>query len=149
MINMIAGNIFFSYLRIKQQLGYSVKNKIVNINNNLIFTLYVQGSKKYPSTVHKHIEKVISKIKNKINLLDENTFENMKNTVMEQMLKIPLDLEKKNDIYWSHLLGYDYIFPKKQVQLYFKELKNYDLEKFIDKILEYRLSVQVNINFYC
>jgi len=146
---MIAGNIFFSYLRIKQQLGYSVKNKIVNINNNLIFTLYVQGSKKYPSTVHKHIEKVISKIKNKINLLDENTFENMKNTVMEQMLKIPLDLEKKNDIYWSHLLGYDYIFPKKQVQLYFKELKNYDLEKFIDKILEYRLSVQVNINFYC
>ncbi len=82
------------------------------------------------------MEKVISMIKNKFNLLDKNTFENMKNTVMQQMLKIPIDLEKKNDTYWIHLLGYDYIFTKKRVQLYLKELKNYDLEKFIEKIHE-------------
>lgn len=144
LVNMIAGNIFFSYLRIKHQLGYSVKNKLININNNLLFTIYVQGSKKYPSTVHKHIEKVIYKIKSKIQSLDEYTFENMKKSVMEQMVDVPNNLEKKNNLYWSHLLGYDYIFPKKQVQLYMKELRTYDLEKFIEKILEYRLSVQVN-----
>jgi len=145
LINMIAGNIFFSYLRIKHQLGYSVKNKLININNNLIFTIYVQGSKKYPSTVHKHIEKVIYKIKNKIKSLEEHHFEQMKKSVLEQMINIPYGLEAKNNLYWSHLLGYDYIFSRKQVQLYMKELKTYDLDKFIDNILEYRISVQVRI----
>ncbi len=143
LINMIAGNIFFSYLRIKHQLGYSVKNKLINVNNNLLFTIYVQGSKKYPSTVHKHIEKVIYKIKTKIQALDEVSFEKMKNTVMEQMINISFNLENKNNLYWSHLLGYESLFSKKPVHLYMKELKTYDLEKFIEKILEYRLSVQV------
>lgn len=147
MITLIAGNIFFSNLRIKQQLGYSVKNKVININNNLLFTIYVQGSKKHPSIVHKNIEKVIEKIKNKINTLEESTFENIKNTVQDQILEIPYKLQSKNNVYWSHLLGYDFIFNKKQVHIYMKELKTYDLEKFIDKILEYRISVQVKLIF--
>ena len=143
---MIAGNIFFSHLRIKLQLGYSVKNKLININNNLIFIVYVQGSKKHPSSVHRPIDKVISKIKNKIKSLDELTFENMKNTVMNQSTKIPKNLGKKNNLYWTHLLGSDSIFSKKKVELYLKELKLYDLEQFVEKILEYRLSVQVKKN---
>lgn len=143
MVKLIAGNIFFSYLRIKLQLGYSVKNKIWNINNNLFFSIYVQGSKKYPSTVHKHIEKVIYKIKNKIRSLDEMNFEKMKETIKEKMTLYSSNLDKKNNVYWSHLLGNSIIFPKKKVELYLNELKPYDLEKFIDKILEYRISVQV------
>ena len=35
-VGKIAGNIFFSRLRIKEQLGYSIKNKLLNVENNLV-----------------------------------------------------------------------------------------------------------------
>jgi secreted Zn-dependent insulinase-like peptidase len=77
-LSNIAGNIFFSYLRIKNQLGYSVKNKLISIQENLLFYIYVQGSKKSPTVVYKHIDKVLKILKDKISTVHFKDFENLK-----------------------------------------------------------------------
>jgi secreted Zn-dependent insulinase-like peptidase len=143
MIKAIAGNIFFSYLRIKHQLGYSVKNKILNIDNNLLFLVHVQGSKKHPSKVQYYIERVIPKIKVKIRALDEKSFKQLKEKMSEKMQKIKTDLNIKSHFYWSVIMSQDTIFSRKAIRDFFDTLTQFDLEKFIDKLLVKRLSIQV------
>ena len=77
----LSGNTFFSYLRIKNQLGYTVKNRFYDIQENLIFYIYVQGSKKSPSLVYKHIDKVLTLLRDKINNVDDKSFERIKNQI--------------------------------------------------------------------
>jgi len=40
-VGKIAGNIFFSNLRIKEQLGYAIKNRILNVENNLVNIIHI------------------------------------------------------------------------------------------------------------
>jgi secreted Zn-dependent insulinase-like peptidase len=143
LLQHIAGNIFFSYLRIKHQLGYSVKNKLVNIDNNLMFYIHVQGSKKHPSHVQNYIDKVIPLIKTKIAQFDERTFESLKEKFYEKMTSMKKELNYKSSHYWNYLLGQETIFNKKSLKEYIDRLTLSDLTHFTEKIIDKRLSIQV------
>lgn len=142
-ITNIAGNIFFSYLRIKHQLGYSVKNKLLNINNNLMFYVYIQGSKKHPSYLSGYIDKAISNIKKSLQSIEETAFIKLKEVVYKMFTLTSLKLNLKKSFYWGVVLGHENIFDNNKVKDYIDRLSVGDLSRFIDKILEKKLSIQV------
>jgi len=142
-ISNIAGNIFFSYLRIKHQLGYSIKHKLTSINHNLIFYIHVQGSKKHPSSINHYIDKSFYKIKKKLNNIDDYTFYKVKDIVYSQITKLSTNLDKKNLFYWGYIQGEENIFNKEKLRAYLNHLSISDLIKFIDSMLENKLSIQV------
>jgi secreted Zn-dependent insulinase-like peptidase len=139
----IAGNIFFSFLRIKHQLGYSVKNNLINVDNNLIYHVSVQGSKKNPGAVNNYIDKAILKIKEKLAKIDEKTFNNIRVSIGESLNKKSSKLEYKNNYYWGLLLKKESIYSNKELKEYVDSLTINDLIKFIDKLLENKVSIQV------
>ncbi len=142
-ISNIAGNIFFSYLRIKHQLGYTIKHKLTSINHNLIFYIHVQGSKKHPSQINHYIDKSFHKIKKKLNNIDDYTFNKVKDVVYSQITKLSTNLNKKNMFYWGYIQGEENIFNKEKLRAYLNHLSISDLIKFIDSMLEKKLSIQV------
>jgi insulysin len=81
MIKALCGYIYFTQLRIKEQLGYTARAKIFSEGNVIYYMILVQGSKKTPEIMDLRIENVVEMMRKRIQDAPERKFEKFKNII--------------------------------------------------------------------
>jgi insulysin len=85
LIKSLVGYIYFTELRIKEQLGYTTKARVFSENNIVYYMIYIQGSTKSPDYMDYRIENVVELMRKKIEETNEKKFEQNKKTVVKNM----------------------------------------------------------------
>jgi secreted Zn-dependent insulinase-like peptidase len=157
-IKSIVGNIYFTELRIKNQLGYSTKGRLVEKNNLLYFSISVQGSRFPPEIMDEKIENVVFLMREKINSIKSKKLKTLKKKIMRMLSKRDKSLRDRAErIWWELTSGRKYFnfqfIVKKYFEIIKKQNKNHIVE-FYDNIFTKnlkKLSIQqysknVNVN---
>jgi insulysin len=87
MIKALCGYIYFTQLRIKEQLGYTARAKIFSEGNVIYYMILVQGSKKTPDYMDLRIENVIEMMRKRIEDSPDRKFEKIKNILANRIGK--------------------------------------------------------------
>jgi secreted Zn-dependent insulinase-like peptidase len=123
LIEMIWGNMFYYYLRTQKQLGYVVTSNKEFLDNYMYFTFIVQGNKEDPSMMNLEIDKVINKLSEKVNSLEEGKLKEMINSIKSELQKRDTNLKERTFRVWNEVLHNSQDFNRKE-----------NLEKEISKI---------------
>jgi secreted Zn-dependent insulinase-like peptidase len=102
-IKKVVGYIYFTELRIKEQLGYSCKGGVLNRDNILYFVISVQGSRITPDEIDQKIENVIFKMREKVSKVNLKKLKKIKQSVINWMGKKDLNLKSRAFRIWDVL----------------------------------------------
>lgn len=102
-IKKVVGYIYFTELRIKEQLGYSCKGGVLNRDNILYFVISVQGSRITPDEIDQKIENVIFKMREKVSKVNHKKLKKIKQSVINWMGKKDLNLKSRAFRIWDVL----------------------------------------------
>jgi secreted Zn-dependent insulinase-like peptidase len=138
----IGNSVFFSFLRIRNQLGYLVKSRVENIQNQLFLLISVQGSKKVLE-VNQLIDESLLKVAEEIKLKyrnNEKAFNSIKRRFLRRVSRNNPDLSKASLISWGKVLGEDDFITTED----FKDFSVLELVDFIENFLvKNKISIQV------
>jgi len=135
LIKELCGNIFFSELRTKHQLGYIANGKVLTVANMLYYFIYVQGSVKTPDLMDQHIEEVVTKIKDILENVDKNKFRSTLKNVLKKFNKKDPSLSSRTLRLWGEIdSGRGMYNPKKVVKEVKNKIKQSNLLKIFNKI---------------
>lgn len=87
MVKALCGYIYFTELRIKEQLGYTAKGKIFSEGNVIYYMIMVQGSTKTPDVMDLRIENLLGLMRNRIKNTDDEKFETIKKSIRKKIGK--------------------------------------------------------------
>lgn len=109
MVKALSGYIYFTELRIKEQLGYTAKGKIFSEGNVIYYMIMVQGSTKTPDFMDLRIENLLTLMRKRIETADEKKFEKFKNAIARKIGKKDKNIKKRtfrydNIIYYKKYL---------------------------------------------
>jgi secreted Zn-dependent insulinase-like peptidase len=102
-IKKVVGYIYFTELRIKEQLGYSCKGGILNRDNILYFVISVQGSRIAPDEIDQKIENVIFKMREKVSKVSHKKLKKIKSSLINWMGKKDSNLKERAFRIWDEL----------------------------------------------
>jgi secreted Zn-dependent insulinase-like peptidase len=102
-IKKVVGYIYFTELRIKEQLGYSCKGGILNRDNILYFVISVQGSRITPDEIDQKIENVIFKMREKVSKVSHKKLKKIKSSLINWMGKKDSNLKERAFRIWDEL----------------------------------------------
>jgi len=108
LIKDLCGNIYFTELRTKNQLGYIAKGKIIHEGDMLYYLIYVQGSVKTPDLMDEEIEKVVDLMKLMIRKVDENKFKSTLANVVKKIGKNDTSFKERTIRLWSEIIHMRY-----------------------------------------
>ena len=86
-LKALCGYIYFTQLRIKEQLGYTARAKIFSEGNVIYYMILVQGSKKTPEIMDLRIENVVEMMRKRIEDAPQKKFEKFKNIISSKIGK--------------------------------------------------------------
>jgi len=95
MVKALSGYIYFTELRIKEQLGYTAKGKIFSEGNVIYYMIMVQGSTKTPDYMDLRIENLLTLMRKRIESSDEKKFEKFKNAIARKIGKRDKNIKKR------------------------------------------------------
>jgi insulysin len=149
LIKYLVGYIYFTQLRIEEQLGYSTKARVLSDSNVIYYMIYIQGSAKTPDYMDYRIENVIELMRKRIEDTDDQKFELGKRVVTSQVSRGDYNLASRTMRYaywfiyrlWDQIVTNENFFNVKcAYEGYAKTLtKNKLIEKF-DNIFNKKLS---------
>lgn len=139
MIRTIVGNVYFTELRVKEQLGYSTKGKIINDGSKLYYCILVQGSRVQPDVIDNKIENVLDVMRERIEKIDEKMLEKWKLIVVRRFKKRDKTLGDRSDRIWYEIISKRNYFNirsliKKYIQDYNKSINKQSLLHFFDLV---------------
>jgi len=146
LVKALCGYIYFTELRIKEQLGYTAKGKVFSEGNIIYYMIMVQGSTKTPDFMDLRIENLIKKMRDRIKNTDSAKFEKIKKSVSKKVGKKDRNIKKRTFRLWNEIVMKRYYFNMKRLaKKYMKKVKLDDVLKFFDKMVSKdlkKLSVQ-------
>jgi secreted Zn-dependent insulinase-like peptidase len=95
LVKALCGYIYFTQLRIKEQLGYTAKAKIFSEGNVIYYMIVVQGSKKTPDFMDLRIENVIKLMRDRIEATDNQKFEKFKKVIAKKIGRTDKNLKER------------------------------------------------------
>jgi secreted Zn-dependent insulinase-like peptidase len=96
MVKALCGGIYYTELRVKEQLGYIAKGKVFSEGNVIYYLIKVQGSHKTPDFMDLRIENLLSLMRKKIENTDEKMFEKYKILVSKKISKKDKNIKKRS-----------------------------------------------------
>lgn len=87
MVKALCGYIYFTELRIKEQLGYTAKGKIFSEGNVIYYMIMVQGSTKTPDVMDLRIENLLKLMRNRIKNTNDEKFDTIKRRITKKIGK--------------------------------------------------------------
>jgi len=96
MVKALCGYIYFTELRIKEQLGYTAKGKIFSEGNVIYYMIMVQGSTKTPDFMDLRIENLLTLMRKRIENTDEKKFEKFKNAIAKRVGKRDKNIKNRS-----------------------------------------------------
>ena len=108
MVKSLSGYIYFTELRIKEQLGYTAKGKIFSEGNVIYYMIMVQGSTKTPDFMDMRIENLLTLMRKRIENTDEKKFEKLKNNIAKKIGRRDKNIKKRTFRY-NHINLFFYI----------------------------------------
>ena len=146
LVKALCGYIYFTELRIKEQLGYTAKGKVFSEGNIIYYMIMVQGSTKTPDFMDLRIENLIKKMRERIQNTDNAKFEKLKLSIARKVGKRDKNIKKRTFRLWNEIVLKRYYFNmKKLAKSFAKTIKLEDVLKFFDKMVSKdlrKLSVQ-------
>ncbi len=103
-IKEIVGNVYFTELRIKEQLGYSVSGKIFSEAGVLYYMILIQGSAMSPDLMDQKIEQVISVMNQRVRKFPQNELEKLKGLIIRKLTKKYSRLKYRAQFIWDYIL---------------------------------------------
>lgn len=94
-VKALCGYIYFTELRIKEQLGYTAKGKIFSEGNIIYYMIIVQGSTKTPDFMDLRIENLLNLMRERIQKTEEKKFEKIKNIIANRIGKRDKNIKKR------------------------------------------------------
>ena len=151
LIKKICGYIYFTELRIKQQLGYITKGGVYLKNDHLYFVIQIQGSRKTPFEMDKRIEMLLlHKMRNKVKDVSINKLNILKSHILKRFKVKDKSLLQRTKRLWNEIkTGNDIITNYNNVKEYINNLHKEDLLSFFDDVFivnKGKLSVQIYNN---
>jgi len=95
LVKLLSGYIYFTELRIKEQLGYTAKGKIFSEGNVIYYMIMVQGSTKTPDFMDLRIENLLTLMRKRIETADEKKFEKFKNAIAKKLGRKDKNIKKR------------------------------------------------------
>ena len=146
LVKALCGYIYFTELRIKEQLGYTAKGKVFSEGNIIYYMIMVQGSTKTPDFMDLRVENLIKIMRERIKTTDQAKFEKMKFAVERKVGKKDKNIKKRTFRLWNEIILQRYYFNIKKISKKFvKNIKLEDVLNFFDKFASKdlkKLSVQ-------
>lgn len=96
MVKKLCGYIYFTQLRINEQLGYTAKAKVFSESSIIYYLIFVQGSAKTPDYMDIRIENVVELMKERIASTTEDKFSQALKAVVKQLGKKDKDLKARS-----------------------------------------------------
>ncbi len=136
LVKALCGYIYFTELRIKEQLGYTAKGKVFSEGNIIYYMIMVQGSTKTPDFMDLRIENLLKIMRERIRTTDKAKFEKMKLTVTRKIGKRDKNIKKRTFRLWNEIILKRYYFNIKKLSKKFaKNIKLEDVLNFFDKMI--------------
>lgn len=144
LIKVIVGYVYFTELRIKEQLGYSTNGKIFNQNGVIYFVISVQGSRVTPDIIDIKIENVINIMRSRIEEITQDKLEKIKFAVEKKLNKRENMLKSRTNRLWNEIiLSRNFFNFQKMLQKYLKanskKITNKYILQFFDKVFSKNL----------
>lgn len=140
LIKYLCGYIYFTQLRIKEQLGYTARAKVFSEGNVIYYMIVVQGSKKTPDYMDERIENIIKLMKKRIQNADTKKFKKAKSYILRKLGKRDSNLKNRTNRLWQEIVikrkHYD---MKKLVKKAIKKITKEKLLRFFDKMVNTKL----------
>lgn len=114
LLESLWGTMFFQYLRTEKQLGYVVFSLKEIIDNIVYLRFLVQGNKFSPNEINIELDKVIWKLKEKIEMLNIDQFNQLKTNIMQLLKKREISLNEQADKIWKEIVNESYVFNRKK-----------------------------------
>ena len=151
LIKKICGYIYFTELRIKQQLGYITKGNVYSKNEHLYFVIQIQGSRKTPFEMDKRIELLLQhKMRNKVKNVSINKLNILKSHILKRFKVKDKSLLQRTKRLWNEIkTGNDITANYNNVKEYIHNIHKEDLLSFFDDVFivnKGKLSVQIYNN---
>ena len=102
-IKEIVGNVYFTELRIKEQLGYSASGKIFSEAGVLYYMILIQGSAMSPDLMDQKIEQVISVMNQRVRKFPQNELEKLKGLIIRKLTKKYSRLKYRAQFIWDYI----------------------------------------------
>ncbi len=146
LIRALCGYIYFTELRIKEQLGYTTKGKVFSEGNVIYYMILIQGSRKTPDIMDLRIENLLIKMRDRIANTDKKKFERMKFSVAKKIGAKDRNIRNRTYRLWNEIILKRFYFNmKKLAKRYVRKVTLNDVLIFFDKMVKKdlkKLSVQ-------
>jgi insulysin len=152
LIKMLVGYVYFTELRIKEQLGYSTKGNLVIQDGLIYFVISVQGSRVNPDKIDLKIEEVIPVMRKKIEQTSKKKFQKTKHHVYYKLTRKDSSLKDRTNRIWGEMISRRRYFDIRRIVNYFIKvneksfLKKQNILDFFDEVFTKslkKISVQV------
>lgn len=102
----------FDQLRTKEQLGYICFTGIKKMDPYYGFQIIIQSSHASPSHLNERIELFLSNHRSNVSIMAEDSFEQHKTAVTEQLSETPKSLNRESKKYWQEISSKMYNFER-------------------------------------
>ena len=147
-VKSISGNIYFTELRIKEQLGYTTKGKIFSEGNYLYYLIVIQGSTATPDKMDLRIENVVELMGKKVVNVNKEKLGKFVKAAAKTIGKPDGNLNKRTYRLWDEIITGRGMFNLE------REIAKVNKGITVEKVLEFfdrvfgkklrKLSIQVN-----
>lgn len=139
LIKEMVGNIYFTELRIKQQLGYSVTGKIFSEAGLLYYMILIQGSTMTPDLMDDKIEVVIRKMLKRLKNYPDVEFDKLKLNIIRKLTKKYDRFSCRSQLIWDNILEKKNFNLKYELNEDSKKLSKLQIINFFDEIFNLNL----------
>jgi insulysin len=139
LIKEMVGNIYFTELRIKEQLGYSATGKIFSEGGLLYYMILIQGSTMTPDLMDEKIEEVINKMYKRVKNYPDGDFDKLKLTMIRKLTKKYDRFKSRSDLIWTNILDNKNFNFKLELSEESKKITKRDIIIFFDQIFNINL----------
>jgi len=95
LVRELCGYIYFTELRIKQQLGYTTKGKVFSEGNVIYYLILIQGSSKTPDIMDVKIDDLLTLMRKRIEESSSDKFNSAVDNVIKTLAKRDRSLNQR------------------------------------------------------
>jgi insulysin len=141
LIKSLVGYIYFTELRMKEQLGYAAKGKVFSEGNIVYFLIYIQGNSKQPDYMDYRIENVITLMRERLEQASEEDLQKAKMTIISTAAKKDMNLRARSLRLWDEIVtGRGYFDIEKIYKHNAKNMTKELILKKFDEVFDKKLS---------
>lgn len=108
LVKEVCGYIYFTELRLKQQLGYIAKGNVFQSSDKLFFLIKVQGSTKDPNEMNQRIDNLLLKMNQRILDVTDEKLSEAKSKIKRMLLPKDKNLRARTNLIWDNILNQDF-----------------------------------------